>query len=312
MTAPRRPRNVSRRGVRRPVALLAGVVTYLLLVGATATAAYWTAGGAFGGQASSAGIGVTMSSPAGLATTYAVASPAAVVTQVTVGASAANPATVNLSVSSAVTPSTGGSDLATKIRLAFWSPSGGSCGSMPATGGGTLAAPPALPAGAATRGPGQTAVVCMGTQPSASLSSYAGQNVSVVLTLTGALPGTSWTATASAAAFTQTVAAAASFMCTNNGTETQVNITWDNTPTAVGGTIYRARINGVIQSSLNRDFWYRAYSNLDHNGTGLPNVAGFYTFVIEETTSGVTTVAYSGQVEAYYHPGWGRYVIRCA
>lgn len=294
--------------LRVRIAAVVGVVVFLVLVGTVSVQAYWTAVQNVSGQATAATPAVTIAGHGALATTHTTTSTGPKIAAITLGNTGTTDVTMALS-STATNPA-----LAGQISLRLWVRSGATCpATVPATGvtTGTLAAPPALPTGATSLAAGGTVVICAAASFTGTYASYAGQTTTATLTLTGTLPGTTWTATATGAVTQNLQAASApTFSCTTNGGN--VSISWNNTATAVNGTVYRSRINGTIATQLaDRDFYYREYSNQGKTGTGLPNVAGIYPWNIEETTNGVTTTAYAGQIEVYFYTPWDAWAIRC-
>ena len=290
------------------MALVAGLSVYLVLVGAGASYGAWSIVTSTTGSATAAGISVSLSGPSALATTYTSTPTDPKVAALTLG----NTGTVDVSL--ALTSTTTNAALAAQISLRLWVRSGAGCPTtVPAAGvtSGTLASPPALPTGATSLAAGASVVVCAAANFTGTYASYAGQTTTATLTLAGTLTGTTWTATA-AAAVTQNLQAvsAPTFTCIANGGN--VSLSWNNTATATTGTIYRSRINGTLATGLaNRDFYYREYSNQGISGTGLPNTAGIYSWNIEETTGGVTSTAFAGQIEVYFYTAWNAWALRC-
>jgi len=293
---------------RTRFAALLGVVVFLVLAGTGTGYAYWTASSTVTANAGATNAAVTVAGNAGLTTTYTTTSTGPVIAQLTLGNTGGAPLTL------AVSGTNTNAALSGQIALRLWLRSGASCGTtIPGSGVtvGTLAAPPSLPAGATTAAAGASVFVCAATTFTGTFASYAGQTTTVTLTLTGTV-GTNWTATATGA-FTQNLSnAAPAFTCVNN--TGSVTISWANTSTANTGTIYKSKVNGVYPSNLaDRSWYYREFSNQGITGTGLPNnVAGTYPWIIEETTNGVTTTAYAGQVQVVYYAPWGQWVLQCA
>jgi hypothetical protein len=128
-----------------------------------------------------------------------------------------------------------------RVTLALWPRTGTTCPTtVPSTAAtGTLAAP-VLPASATTVTPGASVVLCAATRVSAELSGTAGQSLTATPVVTITYAGTTWTATATGAAFTHTMAPApspvpaATITCAKN--RDGVRLSW--TPIA-GATAYR-------------------------------------------------------------------------
>ncbi len=293
--------------LRTRIAAIVGTAAFLVLAGTGAGYAYWTASSAVAASAQSTGATVALTVPTALTTTYTSSSTGPVIGALTLANTGGAP------LGLALTAGSTNASLSGAISLRLWLQTGGNCGTtVPASGvtTGTLAAPPALPAGATSAAAGASVVVCAATAFTGTYATFAGQSTTVTLTLTGSV-GTAWRPTATGS-FTQSLAnSVPSFTCTNNGGN--ITITWANTATANTTTKYRSRINGVLATGLSdRDFYYQSYSNQSISGTGLPNAAGVYTWNIEETTNGVTTVAYTGNVEVYYYTAWNAWSLRCA
>lgn len=93
------------------------------------------------------------------------------------------------------------------ITVTYWAGASGACAStLPSSGttAGTLAAPPALPAGVTSVAIGAAVTLCVATSLNSTVALQQGKTVSPVLTLTGRV-GTNWTTSVSAPAFTQSV-----------------------------------------------------------------------------------------------------------
>ena len=294
--------------MRTRVAALVGAVTFLVLAGTGVGYAYWTTTSAVTGTAGSTDAAVTLTGNTALTTTYTSTSTGPVIAPLTLTNTGGAPLAL------AVTAANTNAALAGQIALRYWVRVGSNCGTTIPTSGvtvGTLAAPPALPSGATPLASGANVVVCAATTFTGTFASYAGQTTTATLTLTGTV-GSAWSATATGA-FTQNLSnAAPAFTCVNS--TGSVTISWANTATANTGTIYRSKVNGVYPSGLaDRSWYYREFSNQGITGTGLPNnVAGTYPWIIEETTGGVTTTAYAGQVQVVYYAPWGQWVLQCA
>jgi len=286
--------------------VLAGAVAFLMLAGAASAEAYWAASASATATVRAADPSVQLAGTAGLTTTYTSTSTGPVIAPLTLTATGSVPLQLSLASSSTNAALTGA------IRLRTWVRVGTGCGaSIPPSGvtTSTLAAPQ-LPAGATSLTGPASVVVCAATDVASGYTTYAGQATTVTLTLTGQVAGTTWAGTANGS-FTQTLSASApSFSCTT--VTGQVTISWANTPTANTGTIYRSRVNGVLPGGLaDRSYYYREYSNQGWMGTELPAAAGVYPWVIDQTTNGVPTVAYSGQIEVYWFAAWNAWGLRC-
>lgn len=249
---------------------------------------------------------VQFTGAAALTTSYSGTALGPLIAPLTLTATGTVPLQLSLTATSTNAP------LAAAIRMRTWVRSGASCGTTVPGSGVTVStlAAPQLPSGATSLTGPASVVVCTATDVMSSYATYAGQATTVTLTLTGQIASTTWKGTASGS-FTQTLSPSTpTFTCVSK--PAQVTINWPNTSTANTGTSYRSRVNGVLPSGLSdRSYYYREYSNQGWTGTGLPAVAGVYPWVIEETTNGATTVAYSGQIEVYWYAAWGTWALRC-
>jgi hypothetical protein len=202
--------------IRRLLGPIAALVTLAVLGSAGGATAAWIASASVAASVSSTSIATTVQLTGGLTTAYRAdtSTPAVAAGQLTIANTGGAPLSYTLATQLGAGSS---SALAGKIALRLWA--GSACGTTaPGTAEtATLASTaPALPAPARTLAPGTSVVVCVATQlDTQSAPSMAGQAVTATLAVTGAV-GTSWTTTATAAAFTQSVnglAAAGSPSC---------------------------------------------------------------------------------------------------
>lgn len=211
-------------------AVAAALVAGASIGGSGVAQADWTTA-AIGSSASSsaATTSVTVGSLAGLSTAYkfpiASASPA-IITAVLLSNTGTAPLAYTLS-----TVSTTGTLSPASVTLTLWASAGSTCAAtIPGTGStvGTLAAPPTLPAGAATGAPTTSITLCAATTLGTTVLASRGQSLSATLRVTGKV-GTNWTATATAPAFTQsvfTLLAPGNTTCTALGGLLGVTISW--------------------------------------------------------------------------------------
>jgi len=195
--------------LRTRVAAIAGVTAFLVLAGTGAGYAYWTASSTVQASAQSTNAAVSLAASSALTTTYTNASTGPVIGPLTISNTGGAP------LGLALTASSTNSGLSGAISLRLWLQSGGSCGTAVPSSGvttGTLAAPPALPAGATNANPGSSVVVCAATAFTGSYASYAGQSATVTFTVTGSV-GTDWRPTASVN-ITQSLAQNSNLTCT--------------------------------------------------------------------------------------------------
>ncbi|WP_426320064.1 hypothetical protein [Microbacterium sp. E-13] len=191
--------------IRRLFGPIAALATLAVLGSAGGATAAWMASASVSASASSTTIAGTVQLTGGLTTTYRAdtSTPAVAAGQLTI----ANTGGAPLSYALATQLGTGSSSaLAGKIALRLWT--GTACGTTaPGTAESTTLAnaAPALPAAARTLAPGASVVVCVATQlDTQSPSSLAGQALTATFAVRGAV-GTSWTTTATTAAFSQSV-----------------------------------------------------------------------------------------------------------
>jgi hypothetical protein len=196
--------------LRTRVAAIAGVTAFLVLAGTGAGYAYWTASSTVQASAQSTNAAVSLAASSALTTTYTNASTGPVIGPLTISNTGGAP------LGLALTASSTNSGLSGAISLRLWLQSGGSCGAAVPSSGvttGTLAAPPALPAGATNANAGASVVVCAATAFTGNYASYAGQSAIVTFTVTGSV-GANWRPTATAA-ITQSLAQPSAVSCTN-------------------------------------------------------------------------------------------------
>ncbi|MEV4687385.1 hypothetical protein [Microbacterium sp. LWH3-1.2] len=191
--------------IRRLLGPIAALVTLAVLGGAGGAAAVWMASASVAASVSSTTVATTVQLTGGLATTYRAGSgtPPVAAGELTIANTGGAPLSYTLATQLGAGSSTA---LADKIALRLWT--GSACGTTaPSTAESTTLAnaAPALPAAARTLASGASVVVCVATEIDAqSVSSMAGQTVAATFGVTGVV-GTSWTVTATTAAFTQSV-----------------------------------------------------------------------------------------------------------
>lgn len=111
-------------------------------------------------------------------------------------------APLNYSLAVANIPAT---PLAGSVALALWLQVASACGSTVAAGAtiGTLASPPALPAGATSAAAGSRFTLCAATSLNATVAATSGSTVTATLTINGRVGISNWVA-AGSGSFTQT------------------------------------------------------------------------------------------------------------
>ena len=199
---------------RTRLALLAGVVTFLVLVGTGVGHAAWTTSSAINGTATATNAVLTANLGAGVTgITYPASATSSAVTiaPLTLGNTGGAPLALSLSATST------NATLAGAIQLRVWVRTGTSCPTSVPTSGvasGTLATPPTLTGLSglpAPLGAGAATVLCLATNPASTVSSYASQTTTVTLTSTGSI-GTNWSSTPTVT-ITQSVAANSKTVC---------------------------------------------------------------------------------------------------
>jgi hypothetical protein len=182
---------------RSRVTTAVGLVVFLVLAGTSAAQAAWTAtASSTNATVSTAAISTTMTNVDALNTTYDFTGTSPIqVAAVTVKNTGAAPLGYTLSVANTLTPS--GAALASKIKVSLWPGSTSACAATPPPSAltGTLAALPALPAGANSAAAGAQFVLCVATQLQTTAQASNGQAVTATFTITGAV-GTNWKTTA--------------------------------------------------------------------------------------------------------------------
>lgn len=296
---------------RHVLGTVAALVTLAVLGGSGAAAAVWTTSTTVTATASSAVPATTLTQAGALTTTYQYtgASSGVVYGSLTIKNTGSTPLSYGLtSEVTRINPAGAANTLADKTVLRLWT---GTCsGTVPSNAIKTTLAnrAPALPAAAQKLDPGKEAVVCIATSiagvnstdPTSTNAALQGQSVTAVFRVTGAV-GTSWTATATAAAVTQSVyqlAAAGAVTCVDaTGLFRRVVLSWAapaNRParsevtyevvdTATGNVIKQVKSSEATASVMVEG------KDLDRNGT--------YAFAIraKEAVYG-TTAAQSAAV----------------
>lgn len=234
---------------RLPIpAAVAGIVAFVLLAGTGAASASWsTASLPSTTTVAGATIGTTITGSSTLATQYRFAGSATASPTIVSAISVKNTGTAPLSYSLAV-GGTAGNALAPNVGLTLWTSGTTTCAATIPSGGttvGTLAAPPALPAGATTAQGGTGFTLCAATRLNQTVAASQGQTVTPTFGVTGVVGG-SWTTTASDAAFTQSVyqvpnGGAVGCAAGGNLFNRTVTLSWaaPTTPGSVGPITYR-------------------------------------------------------------------------
>ncbi|MCA0250872.1 MAG: hypothetical protein LCH76_01000 [Actinobacteria bacterium] len=225
-------------GWRTRLATAIGASVLFVLAGTGVAYAYWVAKAGIGATATSTNAAVSLGGSSGLTTTYTATAKGPVITALTLANNGGTPLTL------ALTATNSNATLSGAISLTYWVRSGTTCGSTVPTSGittGTLAAPPALPSGAASANAGASVVICAATSFTGTYASYAGQSTAVTLTLTGKV-GTNWTAT-STGTFTQALQSVllATLACTEADGGYNVVLKWANPGSATSSTLYRVK-----------------------------------------------------------------------
>jgi hypothetical protein len=218
-------------------AVVLGLVVFLLLAGTGIGYASWSAMSGVSGTVTTGTFEVTLDGAEQLEAVHTSASTSSAVASLSLTTTGMGAVALSLSTTSDNAP------LAGAIRLRAWLAGSGGCeAQVPQTGvtESTLAAP-RLPSGAEAIQAPTTLVVCAVTDVPSGFASHAGTSVTVRMTLTGALVGSSWTA-ADHGSFGQTVAAAPapSLVCVDTADHTNVVVKWSNPSDAPATTQYRA------------------------------------------------------------------------
>jgi hypothetical protein len=223
---------------RSRIGVAVGLVAFLVLVGSGTAQATWTAlSSALSATASATAATVSLSDLSALNTTYNYtgATSPLVIAPATLQNTGGAPLTYTL------TESNTNATLAAKIKVWIWLQVSGSCGTTAIGTPGTLAAIPALPAGATSATAGQSKVVCIATQLTGTVAASAGSTLTASFTLTGKV-GANWQGT-DPSSMTQSVFQAADVTdlgCQSNGSfwgGTAV-LTWVLPSGATGASIY--------------------------------------------------------------------------
>jgi len=192
-----------RLGTRAAIAV--GFVVFLVFAGTGLASAAWFVSASSSGTVSAATVSFTAVGTGSLTTEYKFAGAApggATVRSVVLTNTGQSPLNYSLTVAN-----TGSATLPANVSLTLWLMSG-SCGTTPGTGNtaGTVAAPPAMPAGVTSAAVGASAVtLCMMTRLTTTVALAQGQSVTSTPTFTGTVGTSTWKASVLDAAFTQTV-----------------------------------------------------------------------------------------------------------
>jgi hypothetical protein len=211
---------------RRLLAPISALVTLAVLGSAGGATAAWIASASVSASVSSASIGTTLTQTGALTTTYRYAGSTSPVVagQVAIANSGGAPLTYTLR-----TQLTGSAALGQQITLRLWT---GTCGTTAPSDAivTTLADPaPVLPTAARALAAGASVTVCLSTQVKDSTNAaLQGQTATATFSVSGSV-GTSWTTSATAASFTQSVYGLASTgapTCAQVDSTRNVRLTW--------------------------------------------------------------------------------------
>jgi hypothetical protein len=273
-------------GRRHPIALLAALVAFLVLAGGGVAVASWTASTTTSGSVAAATTSATVTNTTQLNTIYqftgaASASPV-IIAPIVVTNTGSAPLVYSLSVGNVA-----GSVLAPAISLSVWLMTAANCGSTIPVGtpSGTLAAPPALPAGTTSAAPLAGFTLCVATRLTTTVDASQGLAVAPTIVITGRVGTSAWTTTASGS-FSQYTAI--SMKCANQpylaGLLGQpVLLSWTVPP---GAGTYQYRIvtaaNQLVMPAQSATSVTIAYSNV-------ASLTSPGTFYLQSSTDGFLT-----------------------
>jgi hypothetical protein len=227
------------RAPRRSRIVAVAVVATVFIAGGASASAYWSTTATVGSSVAPAALSLTVANASTLATewkfTGVAGSSPTISKEITITNTGAAPLTYTLAISN-TSPG-----LAGNTKLWIWKQTG--C-TTPSGTTGTLAAPPALPAGATSAAAGVAVTFCAATQLLTSVATSQGQSNTATFTVTGAV-GTNWTATnpgTASAQATQSVfreSPMGAITCTNNliAGVSGLTLSWAAVPGANGYTI---------------------------------------------------------------------------
>ena len=231
---------------RNRLALVAGLSTFLVLAGTGVAMAVWTTATSATGSVTAATTSFTIVGSPSLATTYAFAATASspiIVRSMVVTNTGSAPLNYSLAVGGVA-----GNALAPRVTLTLWT---GNCSSFAPFGApiGTLAAPPALPSGALSASPGGKYTLCVATSLDSTVAVSQGLSVTPTITITGTV-GSSWSSSASDAAFTQSVYQInpVSPTCVRNGGT--VTLSWTAPANTTGASAVNYRVVDASNNSI--------------------------------------------------------------
>ena len=235
---------------RSRLALVAGLSAFLVLAGTGVATAVWSAATSVTGSVTAAVTSLSISGSPSLTTTYAFAGTAAqsptIVRSMLVTNTGSAPLNYSLAVSGAA-----GNTLAPLVTVTLWTITTGVCSALGSLGAttGTLAAPPALPSGALSASPGGKYTLCVATSLNSTVAASQGLSVTPTITITGTV-GSSWSSSASDAAFTQSVYQInpVSPTCVRNGRT--VTLSWTAPANTTGASAVNYRVVDASNNSI--------------------------------------------------------------
>lgn len=221
----------------RLVAIVAAVV-FLFSAGSISASAYWTGSSTLASTVSPAALSLTLANVNTLATEWKFAGVATnspiVRKELTITNTGAAPLTYTLAIANT------SSTLAAATKLWLWTEAG--CATPSGTAG-TLAAPPALLAGAASAASGVAVKLCAATQLTTTVAASQGLTNTASVTVTGRV-GTNWTTANTTATATQAIQSVyrvpppTNMVCTTGFLGISgVNLSWTGATGATGYTI---------------------------------------------------------------------------
>ena len=267
------------RSARSRAAAVVGLATFVLLAGTGVAHASWTtAQQSVAGAATSASLQLSVAGDLSGQYNFAgnpSANPAGAFISRVVTLTNPSASTVALNSNFTLTATrTGGTLTATELQVSITAKSGATCPATATSGGSTLSAPVTYtaPTGS-TIAPGASVEVCMLTKLLTTMAASAGKSIAISLQATAGYSTTSWSATSTAVASTQTVFAVTKpvVTCENaDGGDYGLTLTW---PMQSGAT-YQVFKNGSatpIDTSATSGETYTVQSG-NNVGTGVTSL----------------------------------------
>ncbi len=292
--------------VRKRFALFAGTVTFLVLAGSTFATASWVTSTSISGTVTAATTSATISGTTALDYTYqfggAASTSPVIIKPILVSNTGTAPLNYTLGVSNV-----SASNFASSVKLSLWLQVAGACGTAVPGGAtmGTLAAPPALPSGAASGAASSSFTLCAATSLNTTVAATTGFTVTSTVSLNGQVGASSWVASVS-----QTLTQSSLTFCTQGamlggllGYPVKFTLA---TPAGAGPFTYRVVLDAtpttIVKSAQSGSTITIQYANLSSYGSPV-------VLRMQASRDGFATVVSSFVQKVTYSPGVGGTVL---